>query len=165
MKPQFSSIWSLERTLMCYHYRPVWTWERWQWRGTLYSPKLQHYWNYTIRLFSVIAGHSLGRGLIPLQRSSQWILQPQPNGQTDAEVALEHMASWSILAIDSLSPKARCNVNYANHCQVSQHVYQVTLPVIDSVDPNVLCNVNLCLSLFGHPAWCQAVWCYTRSIN
>ena len=34
---------------------PEWTWEQWQWRGTLHSPKLQHYWNLTIRLFSVIS--------------------------------------------------------------------------------------------------------------
>ena len=33
---------------------PEWTWEQWQWRGTLYSPKLKQYWNLTIRLFSVI---------------------------------------------------------------------------------------------------------------
>ena len=32
-----------------------WTWEQCQWRGTLHSPKLQHYWNLTIRLFSVIS--------------------------------------------------------------------------------------------------------------
>ena len=28
--------------------------EQWQLRGTPHSPKLQHYWNLTIRLFSVI---------------------------------------------------------------------------------------------------------------
>ena len=32
-----------------------WTWEWWRWRGTPHSPKLQHYWNLTIRLFSVIS--------------------------------------------------------------------------------------------------------------
>ena len=32
-----------------------WTWERWQWRGIPHSPKLQHYENLTIRLFSVIS--------------------------------------------------------------------------------------------------------------
>ena len=30
------------------------TWEQWQWRGTPHSPKPQHHWNLTIRLFSVI---------------------------------------------------------------------------------------------------------------
>ena len=40
---------------MCYHSGPQWTWERWQWRGTLHSPTLQHYWNLTISLFSVIS--------------------------------------------------------------------------------------------------------------
>ena len=38
----------------CYHSKSEWTWEQWQWRSTLHSPKLQHYWSHTIRLFSVI---------------------------------------------------------------------------------------------------------------
>ena len=44
----------------CYHARPEWTWEQWQWRCALHSPKPQHHWNITIRLFSVMTGHSLG---------------------------------------------------------------------------------------------------------
>ena len=44
--------------------------------------KLQHYWNLIIRLFRVISGHSSRGGVLtPLQRSSRWILQPQPTGQ------------------------------------------------------------------------------------
>ena len=30
-------------------------WEQWQWRGAPYSPRPQHYWDLTIRLFSVIS--------------------------------------------------------------------------------------------------------------
>ena len=53
---QFSSIWPIDRTLIrCYHSGPEWTWEQWQWRGTPHSPKLQQYWNLSIRLFSVIS--------------------------------------------------------------------------------------------------------------
>ena len=59
----------------------MWTWVRWQWRDTPPSPKLQHYWNLTIRLFSVIYRTLIGVGLTPLQRSSRRILQPQPTGQ------------------------------------------------------------------------------------
>ena len=40
--------------IRCYHYGSVWTWEQWHWRITLHSPKLQYYWNLTLRLFSVI---------------------------------------------------------------------------------------------------------------
>ena len=78
-----SSIWPIDRTLIrCYHAGPEWTWERRQWRGTPHSPKLQHCWNLTIRLFSVISRILIGRGgLTPLQRSSRCILQPQPTGQ------------------------------------------------------------------------------------
>ena len=36
---------------------------QWQWRGTLYSPKLQHYWNLTIRLFSIISRTLVGVGV------------------------------------------------------------------------------------------------------
>ena len=38
---------------------PLRAWEQWQWIGTSYSPKLQHYWNLIIRLFSVVSGFSL----------------------------------------------------------------------------------------------------------
>ena len=48
--------------------------------GTPHSPKLQHYWNLPIRLFSVIhPGHSLEEGLTLLQRCSRYILQPKPD--------------------------------------------------------------------------------------
>ena len=54
------SIWPTDTTLIrCYHFGPEWTSKRWQWRGTRYSPKLQHYRILTIRLFSVISGRSL----------------------------------------------------------------------------------------------------------
>ena len=53
--------------IRCYHSKPEWTTEQWPWRGNLHSPKLQHYWNLIIRLFSHISGHSLGEGLTPLQ--------------------------------------------------------------------------------------------------
>ena len=35
--------------IRCYHSWPEWTWEQWQWKGTLHSCSL------TIRLFSVIS--------------------------------------------------------------------------------------------------------------
>ena len=44
--------------------------EQWQWRGAPHSPKLQHYWNLTIRLFSVISGLSLVGGFLPLCRGA-----------------------------------------------------------------------------------------------
>ena len=45
---------------MCNHSRPKWTWEQWQWSSTPHSPKLQHYWNLNIRLFSVISRTLIG---------------------------------------------------------------------------------------------------------
>ena len=41
-------------TYRCYNSGPERTWQWWQWRGTLHSPKLQHYWSLTIILFSII---------------------------------------------------------------------------------------------------------------
>ena len=64
----------------------MWTWERWQWRSTPYSPKLQHYWYLTIKFFSVISRTLVGGGILtPLQRCSRFILQPQPTGQDKIE--------------------------------------------------------------------------------
>ena len=51
-----SSIWPIDRTLpSAHHFGSESTWEWWQWRGTPYSPELQHYWSLMIRLFSVIS--------------------------------------------------------------------------------------------------------------
>ena len=44
---------------------PGWIWKRWQLKGTLHSPKLHHYWNFTIRLFSVTS-RTLIEGDLPL---------------------------------------------------------------------------------------------------
>ena len=49
--------------------RAVWTWERWQWRGALHTPKLQHYWSLAIRFFSVIFRILVG-GVLPLFRDA-----------------------------------------------------------------------------------------------
>ena len=77
-KPPFSSIWPIDRTLIrCNHSGSECTREWWQWRGTLHSPKIRHYWNLTLRLFSVICRTLVGGGVTPLQRCSRCILQPQ----------------------------------------------------------------------------------------
>ena len=49
----------------CLH-KIKWIWEQWQWRGTPNFPKLQHYWNLTIRLFSVISKTLVGSGCLVL---------------------------------------------------------------------------------------------------
>ena len=107
-KARFSSIQPIDRTLIrCYHSGPEWTWERWQWRGTRHSPKLQHCWNLTIRLFSVISRTLVsGGGLTPLQRSSQYILQPQSTGQTPTLVQSRPGSNGTVLFIFSeLGPR------------------------------------------------------------
>ena len=68
---RFSSILPIDRTLIrCYYSGPEWTWERWQWRGIPHSPKLQHCWNLTIRLFSVISRTLVWGWVLPLCRKA-----------------------------------------------------------------------------------------------
>ena len=56
---------------MCYHAGPEWIWEQWQWRGAPYSPRPQHYWDLTIRLFSVISRTLVvGEGVLPRCREA-----------------------------------------------------------------------------------------------
>ena len=61
LSTQFSSIWHIDRTLSSAN-TPGQSghWEQWQWRSTPRFPKLQHFWNFTIRLFNVVSGNSLG---------------------------------------------------------------------------------------------------------
>ena len=59
-------------SIRCYHSRAEWTQERWQWRSTRHSPKLQHYWN--LRLFSVISTTLIGGGrVLPLFRGADGV--------------------------------------------------------------------------------------------
>ena len=73
LKPRFSFIWPIDRTLIrCNHSGPEWTWKQWQWRRTLHSSKLQHCWNITLRLFSVISRGAVGVFNSPSQLSNNW---------------------------------------------------------------------------------------------
>ena len=68
-------------TIKCYLSGPECTQERWQWRDTLHSTKLQHYWRFTIRLFSVIP-KTLVLGVLSLSRDAVGVLySPSRLGQ------------------------------------------------------------------------------------
>ena len=97
LQAQFSSIWSRDRTL--YHSGPQWTWERWQWRGVPHPTKLQNYWSFTIRWFSVTSKKLVGGDLIPLQSSNSCILRPLSIGQLVVGFIPLHWYSWSILQL------------------------------------------------------------------
>ena len=79
----------------CYHSRPEWTWESWQWRGTPHDPKLQHYLSLTIRLFNVISRTLIGWGLSPLPRCNRSILLPKPTGLS----ILWYLRYWGLTLI------------------------------------------------------------------
>ena len=74
--------------IRCYYSGVEWIWERWQWRGTLHFPKLQHDWSILIRFFNVISGHLLGEG----------ILKPQPTRQINSNSFKDEITNkWSIV--------------------------------------------------------------------
>ena len=75
----------------------MWTWEQWQWRGTLHSPKLQRYLNLTVRLFSVIS-RTLVAGVLqpPMQRSSRCILQSKPTGQAFVMAQIAYVCKYTV---------------------------------------------------------------------
>ena len=68
-----------EDLIKCYYFRPEWTWERWHWRCTPHSPKLQYYWSLSDRLFNVISRILVGESY-PTAKYQSCILQPQPTG-------------------------------------------------------------------------------------
>ena len=86
---KFNSVWPIDRY---YHSGPEWTWERLQWRGTSHSPKLQHYWNLTIRMFSVNQDIRWGN-FTDLHWCSRCILQPQSTGPTWLEFELAYFGA------------------------------------------------------------------------
>ena len=67
-------IWPIDKTLSGETSGPEWTWGKGQWRCTLHSPKLQHYWKLTIRLFSVIYQDTHWEGVLPLCREAVSVL-------------------------------------------------------------------------------------------
>ena len=76
---RFGSIQPIDKTLIrCYYSGPEWTWEWWQWRGIPHSRKLQHCWNLTIRLFSVMSRTLIvvvgGWWVLPLCREADWAI-------------------------------------------------------------------------------------------
>ena len=112
---RFSSIQPIDRTLFrCYHSEPEWTWEQWQWRGTPHSPKLQHCWNLTIRLFSVISRTLVGGGSYPSAEKqsvystapADWAMSvfPQPAAQLSVLKQFLFSLLWKV---------SQC---YANGC-------------------------------------------------
>ena len=78
---QFNSIWPIDMTIRCFHSGREWTWDRWQWRGTPHSPKLQHYCSLTIRLLNIISRTLVEGPLTPLPRFNRCFLKAQPIGQ------------------------------------------------------------------------------------
>ena len=91
----FSSIWPIDRTQSVSITKPEWPWERWQWRGTSYFPKLPHYGNLTIRLFSVIFRTLFGKSYASVEMQSVYSTVP-------ADGATRHLL-WKI------SPLQRCS--------------------------------------------------------
>ena len=86
---------------MCYNYGPERTLERWQWRGTPHSPKLQHCCNPTIGLFSVINRTLVaGRSNPSAEKQSVYSTSPSQLGKPTTIVSRRknidsRIKSWS----------------------------------------------------------------------
>ena len=119
-----------EDPIRCYHSGPEWTWEQWQWRDTLHFSKLQHYWNLTIRLLSVISMTLVVGGVLPHCRNPVGVfyslsqLDPKLIGRTrsypSAKMKLVYSiapANWANIC-KGLVPK----VKYYSHHDVIWHL-------------------------------------------
>ena len=72
----------------------MWTSVQWQWKSTLNSPKLHYNWSLTLRLVSVISGHSLGWEVLLLtQMQSVYYTVP---------------ADWTMLEIELFDHSTAC---------------------------------------------------------
>ena len=99
IRTQFSSIWPIDRTQSgATTPSPEWTRERRQWMGTLHSPELQHHWNLTFRLFSVLSRTLVGGGVLRLFRGVVGVFC-SPSRQGNWEVWLGFMAYYLLLVI------------------------------------------------------------------
>ena len=95
-----------------YHAGPEWTWEQWQWRGAPYSSSHQHYLDLTIRLFSVLSGHSLGGSYPSAKVQSVYsTAPPQPTGQNKSRLSGKLCRFFF-----------HCRPNYSHHPQQYQDI-------------------------------------------
>ena len=84
-------------SIRCYYFGPEWTWEWWQWLGTPHSPKLQHYWNLTITLFSIMCRTIVG----------EWGSCPSVEKQSVYSTAPADWASWRLWSNNLISSRAQ----------------------------------------------------------
>ena len=129
-----------------YHSGPEWIWERWQWRGTLHSPKLQHYWILTIRLFSVISRTLVGGGgggVLTLCREAVNVFDsPQPTGQW-GDIAYHLILLGDDSFVFSPEPVTMFSDYEFNLC-IRQSSISFWIGCVQSAKTNnILCNKNV----------------------
>ena len=86
----------------CYHSWPKWTWEWWQWRVTPHPHKLQYYWSFTIRFFSVISRTLFGGGESYQSAEMQSVIFTAP-------------ADWATITSDLSGPGCKGNEEVVNY--------------------------------------------------
>ena len=96
-KVQFSSIWTIDRF---YHSGSEWTGQWWQWKSIPHSSKLQHYWNLTIRLFSVIS-RTLVAGVLPFCREAVGVFYSPSQLDNNAERRTLNLSSSTDMCFPS----------------------------------------------------------------
>ena len=152
-----------------------WIWEQWQRTGSPHSSKLQHYWSLTIRLFSVISGALVGRG-VRLLCSRSNLPPPRLQGTTfrmKSVLKLKRRSQRGIKIIQcTLIPylkklfdqwKTRCKSIYIYHHHHHHHV------VLEALISLTLCRYfSLSFIASGrssgqHPVSSHNCWMYVRA--
>ena len=87
----------------CYNFGTEWTWQRWLSRGILHSPKFQHYWSLTIRLFSVIYRTLVGRILHLCRDAVDVFYSPSWLGHRTLVVGRSYLSA-AMLSVYSSAP-------------------------------------------------------------
>ena len=139
-----SSIWPIERTQS----GPEWTWEQWQWRGTLHYLKLQNYWSLTLGLFDVISRTHVMGGLTFLQRCSRCILSPLLTGLFDSCINIKFCIRFWILLFALLIFQQ--GSLWSSICGLSRIMGKWSLPQ---------------RSCIIHVAWVGVSWCIEISLR
>ena len=93
LKYFFQSVWKILSSpcIRCYHSSPEWTWERWQWRGTLDFLKLQYYWSFTIRWFGIKSRRLRRGGLLLCKDAIGVFYRPRLTGLL---IWLTRLGTW-----------------------------------------------------------------------
>ena len=165
--PQCSSYWkgsllvAFDYSHQLYFYllysRPEWTWKQWQWKGALHFPKLQHYWELTIKLFRVMSGTFVGRGDLPLCREAVSVFSFSGRWEWSTSSAISSTFTSDIVRPHNRGLYFQSNLLTITACRLLFICSKNTWPILMTIWKN---NV-LWLKMYSSQ-WC---YCVRLTIN